>query len=483
MGVFFRNLIPETICDIGDDKCLCLSFYLIQILRLFVSVVSITQSCQFFALTCTIVGLAIEGIFTSMKMVYFITRSNEDVNMVFKYYKACHILTQVFHSFCAPVAAIFMAMGFNLVVCCTVAAIRTAGTVTLRLYWLFPFVDVVVLVIIYGFLPFASELHEKSVVILYHLNWKTLELRKKSAVEFRIARRIINLLIIFLQFGSLYGNHHESVFVGITDPEATWCYQDAECGEATWPELCSTGKAQSPIDLPAIKKTSCTIKNFPRESYESRHFILESNKRTVGVKLLDTEPSFEWKEHHGSYLLHSLQFHWGSNYSTGSEHTINSKQFALEMHLIHYRDDFNSIEEAINSEIKNSLAIIAVLFEADPNLEKNEDLQPILKYLPGVYYPEAINSVRDKLSLGKFMQGSEAYTYQGSLTSPSCAEQVAWLVWKKPNRISISDLDSFRMVTNAKEESIRNQFRKLEVVKFDYARLNSISKSSPDTPD
>ncbi|ODM97015.1 Carbonic anhydrase 6 [Orchesella cincta] len=272
-------------------------------------------------------------------------------------------------------------------------------------------------------------------------------------------------------------------FTGITDPKATWCYKDDKCGEATWPTPCASGKAQSPIDLPKIEKTSCTIKSFPRETYESQYFSLESNKKTVGVKLLDFEPSFEWQEQQATYTFHSIQFHWGGNDSIGSEHTISGKQFALEMQLIHYRDNLNSLEEAIGSNLKNSLAIISVLFEVDAKVEKNEDLQPIIKFLPAFTIP----MLARKVNPGALMKGSEAYTYQGSLTIPSCGEQVQWLIWKQPIKISRSDVEVFRKVTSTnKGGPLLDNFRSIQKledrkvqlceIKFDKDKRRQISE-------
>ncbi|ODM94882.1 putative carbonic anhydrase 5 [Orchesella cincta] len=272
---------------------------------------------------------------------------------------------------------------------------------------------------------------------------------------------LITLTLIFLQFGCLHGQE-ESVFGSAMGPPTTWCYQDSKCGETTWSRLCLTGKAQSPIDLPEIEKSSCQIKNFPRPSYESSLFSLETNGRTVGIKLLDYEPIFQWKEQKASYGLHSIHLHWGANDSVGSEHTIHSKHFAFEMHLIHYRNDFNSIGEALSSGEKNALAIIALLFEVDPALEKNKDLEPLIRYLPGAYYPTSVVTVHVKFDIGKFMNGNEVYTYHGSLTSPSCDEQVMYMVWKQPSKISSSDLKVFRKVTNFFGKPLVNNYRSIQ---------------------
>ncbi|CAL8108189.1 unnamed protein product [Orchesella dallaii] len=131
-------------------------------------------------------------------------------------------------------------------------------------------------------------------------------------------------------------NEHENVVQSAFESQTPiWCYQDPSCGEATWGNLCSSGTAQSPIDLPEMEDPTCLIKNFPLSSYQSQLYTLETDGRTLGIKLLDTLPSFHWDDQEASYSLHSMHMHWSSNDSSGgSEHTINSTQFAAELHMI-----------------------------------------------------------------------------------------------------------------------------------------------------
>ncbi|ODN01269.1 putative carbonic anhydrase 5 [Orchesella cincta] len=245
-----------------------------------------------------------------------------------------------------------------------------------------------------------------------------------------------------------------------------WCYQDDTCGESTWAQTCSTGSAQSPINLPDLDKTSCTIKNFPKSTYESNKFM-ESNGRTVVIKLLDKKlPSFEWKEQKATYIFNSVHLHWGANNSVGSEHIIASKAFSVEMHMVHVRADLKTLPNALKSGEKNGLAVIGVLFEVDPSLKTNDDLQPIVSDLSDILSSGKTAKFDRKLSLKAFMKGDQAYHYLGSLTTPGCNEAVAWLVWKEPNKISPSDLDAFRTVMNTMGKPLMNNFRSPEMANF-----------------
>ena len=41
------------------------------------------------------------------------------------------------------------------------------------------------------------------------------------------------------------------------------------------------------------------------------------------------------------YQFHSLHFHWGP-YDVGSEHTLEGKAYAMELHLIHFNTKYGS---------------------------------------------------------------------------------------------------------------------------------------------
>ena len=62
------------------------------------------------------------------------------------------------------------------------------------------------------------------------------------------------------------------------------------------------------------------------------------------------------------YILDSFHFHWGSA-ENGSEHTIDGKMFAAEMHFVHYNAKYGTKIAAIRSGDAKALAVIGILFE------------------------------------------------------------------------------------------------------------------------
>ena len=55
-----------------------------------------------------------------------------------------------------------------------------------------------------------------------------------------------------------------------------------------------------------------------------------------------------------------LHFHWGSDDSRGSEHTINGEEFPMEMHIVHKKVGL-TLEEALATP--DGLAVVGQMFE------------------------------------------------------------------------------------------------------------------------
>ncbi|TSM52284.1 Carbonic anhydrase 12 [Bagarius yarrelli] len=97
------------------------------------------------------------------------------------------------------------------------------------------------------------------------------------------------------------------------------------------------------------------------------------------------------------YSAAQLHFHWGStNTPTGSEHTINGKQFAAEMHVVHFNSaKYPNISTALDKS--DGLAVLGVLLT----------------------------------------RLDEYYRYDGSLTTPPCYPSVLWTVFRTAVSISL----------------------------------------------
>ena len=168
------------------------------------------------------------------------------------------------------------------------------------------------------------------------------------------------------------------------------------------------------------------------------------------------------------YALHHILFHYGRTDDKGSEHTIDSVSFPVEMQLYFYNSQlYSSWDEAVDQP--NGLAAIAILIQLTTNspvslsplspggvnstlhysnrneqLNGNSELKHLFALLDSVKYKSS-SSKAHKLSVSQLLPHLHQYiTYEGSLTQPSCVETVQWIISNKPIYITPGDLITMR---------------------------------------
>jgi len=182
-------------------------------------------------------------------------------------------------------------------------------------------------------------------------------------------------------------------------------------------ELCELGKAQSPINIKNPVVSTPTNINF---DYKPTPLVVVNNGHTIQVNY---EQGSSVNINGEKYSL--LQFH----FHTPSEHTINSKASALELHLVHRND-------------AGKLAVVGVLLtEGNANPVIEEVWQNI---------PETgkTNTVSDRLinAVNLLPRSKAYYSYVGSLTTPPCSEGVKWNVLVEPMTVSEEQIASFAKI-------------------------------------
>merc|ERR1719232_1037882 len=83
-----------------------------------------------------------------------------------------------------------------------------------------------------------------------------------------------------------------------------------------------------------------------------------------------------------TYGLSHIDFHWGSDSTKGSEHTMDGVQDPMEMQMVFFDSDFPDHTEALNSGNPDALATISQLFEIDATT--NDGLTPIETEIPNI---------------------------------------------------------------------------------------------------
>jgi carbonic anhydrase len=201
-----------------------------------------------------------------------------------------------------------------------------------------------------------------------------------------------------------------------------WGYSGAQ-GPGHWAELaeafsmCAEGRNQSPIDL--VADVAAELPELVFDYHGSNvnetnnvHGIQQNVKPGSFLRIPQLGKSFELK-----------QFHFHSP----SEHTIEGKPFAMEVHFVHANDS-------------GALAVVGVMIEEG---EENPVLAKLWAFMP----QEVGQTVQEPVGIeetGLLPPTREYFSYSGSLTTPPCSEGVRWVVLKTPIEASADQIATFK---------------------------------------
>jgi carbonic anhydrase len=236
-----------------------------------------------------------------------------------------------------------------------------------------------------------------------------------------------------------------------------WNYQQ---NGNDWECECIEGKEQSPIDLPPIQSTIESIIKPVFEYVTVGSKISDSSldkflEKGQSLKIIYKENMLRILHHNfgrvitfdgAIYQAEEIQFH------TPAEHTINGEKFDMEMQVIHYGLTKGDIgKQFILSVLFKAKAGVINNFLCDldifslPNAQtKESDITNDL-FIPKVFYSfdEDREEAKDSSNI-KHMRPFSFYTYQGSLTSPPCAENTVVVVASEIQKVSLTSLNMFR---------------------------------------
>lgn len=206
-------------------------------------------------------------------------------------------------------------------------------------------------------------------------------------------------------------------------PAHTWDYSE-EHGPGHWGELqpefaaCKDGHHQSPIDIRKPKKADLPPIQF---DYKPSPLHIIDNGHTIMINYAQgSSISVGGKK----YELKQFHFH------RPSEERIEGKSFEMTLHLVH-------------ADQEGKLAVVAVL------LDKGKD-NPLVRELWNDLprekdKEELLDSIQiDVTNLLPADRGY--YTFDGSLTTPPCSENVTWFVLKYPVSVSAGEIEQFSKV-------------------------------------
>ncbi len=202
-----------------------------------------------------------------------------------------------------------------------------------------------------------------------------------------------------------------------------WSYY-GQTGPANWASIsdtystCGVGKQQSPVDISHTKQTY-----LPPLNFHYRTSVLSINRQGGDI----------WVDYDsGSYLnIRGKRYRFiGFDFHTPGEHSFNGQPAEMEIHLHH-----------LDPQGQRLIVAIPVVGGHRSNITLSRIWENIPQY----------NALRHYRRVGinpMFLLPSDrSYAlYSGSETKPPCKEDVLWIVFTNPIRVSSQDINRFHSI-------------------------------------
>ncbi|XP_054430785.1 carbonic anhydrase 4 [Pteronotus mesoamericanus] len=227
--------------------------------------------------------------------------------------------------------------------------------------------------------------------------------------------------------------------------ESHWCYKiqanaSNNClGPDRWGGDCKKDR-QSPINIVTTKaQVNRALGPFSFSGYDKKQkWTVQNNGHSVMV-LLGNEATVAGGGLATRYRAKQLHLHWSTVLDAGSEHSLDGEHFAMEMHIVHEKENPKEAQDH-----KEEIAVLAFLVEAG---SKNDGFQPLVEVLSAIPRPMMNTTMKRGVSLFDLIPEEEKlrryFRYLGSLTTPPCDEKVVWTVFEDPIQLHRDQILAF----------------------------------------
>jgi carbonic anhydrase len=228
---------------------------------------------------------------------------------------------------------------------------------------------------------------------------------------------LISIKSLYLKGGEA---NNEDILLQYPEPAKGWDYG-----------ICNSTNRQSPIEIPSIKDEF--VKK--GDGYAKIIDLVYQKINNVSVKYIHGHKWSTEDKNMGKitiningtsydYELKSFHFH------LYSEHRLESKQYPMEMHLVHQND-----KDDKDADDPNKNLVLGVLFDYADDKEN--------KFLKDINL--ATNETIKDASISDLIKKNDTfYFYKGSLTTEPCTENVNWIVFKDIKAMSYEQYKVFK---------------------------------------
>lgn len=272
---------------------------------------------------------------------------------------------------------------------------------------------------------------------------KTSEARERRK-PFRLTRRTVFTVPPVLVAGAAWADTQPAT-LGTNPKPGEWGYASNETGPTKWgqvidangalsfPDCACIACAQSPIDITSVTVKSRnelkgTLGNVVVAS-SAPTFVAVSQKHGTPNYILETNNKNDSIDSSGGLVLNGVEYKFNSlHFHTPAENLVDGVANAMEMHLVHFSKH-------------GKIAVLGVLFKHATELNKpDKTVESLLSKLTFDGGAQKIKITPNSL----WDSNSGYYSWQGSLTTPPCSGDVAWVLQKNVCFVSSAFTKKFR---------------------------------------
>ncbi|XP_076395114.1 carbonic anhydrase 2 [Megachile rotundata] len=161
----------------------------------------------------------------------------------------------------------------------------------------------------------------------------------------------------------------------------------------------------------------------------------------------------------GKYMFAQVHFHWGENEMEGSEHSVDDARMPMELHAVHFKDEYSNLDAALRRPDGVTVAVYFFKLQDEPN----PFIEEIVRSLNSIQ--EAHSSMRIvPRPLTDIMRPftEDYFLYWGPIVTAHNVHNVLWLIAREPIGITARQIAEFRKLNDEGHHPLLSNLRPLQ---------------------